>query len=271
MMKKAKPGRNWLFVDESGDPTFYDRNGNLIVGQEGCSPILVLGFVETQHPDLLRQALLRLRQDVMIDPYFEGVPSLTKTSVASHAKDDLPEIRYRVFKLLAELDFKAQFVVARMIEKVFRNSFHAKEYEFYNHLVAQLFTNTLHRFEINDIYFAKRGSRTRQAPLLDAIQRGVSNIEQQWQTQITSRVTVRAQTPQGETCLSVIDYLNWAVYRAFTQGEMRHFRQVESKVSLLIDLYDTDHYPRNWYNKRNPFNVDKITPLQLDPVTGRTA
>ncbi len=167
----------------------------------------------------------------------------------------------RVFKLLADLNLKAQFVVARKIEKVFRNSFHAKENEFYDHLVAQLFTNSLHRFEINDIYFAKRGSRTRQAPLLEAIQRGVRNFEQQWQTQLTSRVTVQAQTPQGEPGLSAIDYLNWAVYRAFTRGEMRYFRQIEAKVSLLVDLYDTDRYPKNWYNKRNPFDVNKITPL----------
>jgi len=28
-----------------------------------------------------------------------------------------------------------------------------------------------------------------------------------------------------------------------------------------VDLYDTDRYPKNWYNKRNPFDVNKITPL----------
>ncbi len=27
---------NYFFVDESGDPTFFDRNGKLIVGKEGC-------------------------------------------------------------------------------------------------------------------------------------------------------------------------------------------------------------------------------------------
>jgi hypothetical protein len=260
-MQKAQSGSNWFFVDESGDPTFYDRTGNLIVGQEGCSPILVLGFIETQQPEPIRQALLKLQREVVSDPYFEAVPSLTGTRVAFHAKDDLPEIRYRVFKLLAELDFKAQFVVARKIEKIFRNSFHARENEFYDHLVSQLFQNTLHRFEVNYVYFAKRGSRKRQAPLLEAIHQGIRRFEQQWQTQITSRVTVQAQMPQGEPCLSVVDYLNWAVYRAFTRGEMRYYRQIEAKVSLLVDLYDTDHYPQNWYNKRNPFNAKKITPL----------
>ena len=67
--------------------------------------------------------------------------------------------------------------------------------------------------------------------------------------------------PQGEPCLSVIDCLNWAVYRAFTRGEMRYYPQIEAKVSLLVDLCDTDRYPKNWYNKRNPFDVNKITPL----------
>lgn len=49
-MKEPQPGSNWFFVDESGDPTFYDRKDNLIVGQAGCSPLLLLGFVETQAP-----------------------------------------------------------------------------------------------------------------------------------------------------------------------------------------------------------------------------
>ncbi len=260
-MKQAKPGNNRFFVDESGDPTFYDHKGNLIVGQEGCSPILILGFIETQHPEPIRQAMLQLQREIVADPYFEAVPSLAKTAVAFHAKDDLPEIRYRVFKLLSELEFKAQFVAARKIERVFRNSFHANEGEFYDHLVSQLFKNALHRYQQNTVYFAKRGSRSRQAPLSNAIRSGVAQFEQQWETRVTSDVVVQAQMPKGEPCLSVIDYMNWAVYRAFTQGEMRFYRQVEHQVSLLVDLYDTEQYPQNWYNRKNRFDIKKITPL----------
>jgi hypothetical protein len=97
-MKAAETSHTWFFVDESGDPTFYDRHGNLIVGQTGCSPILLLGFVETQNPKPIRQALLELQQDILHDPYFQGVPSLRKTAVAFHAKDDTPEVRYLVYK-----------------------------------------------------------------------------------------------------------------------------------------------------------------------------
>ena len=72
---------------------------------------------------------------------------------------------------------------------------------------------------------------------------------------------MQSQTPVGEPCLSIVDYMNWAVYRAFTRGEMRYLRPVEEKVSLLVDLYDQRNYPKNWYNRKNPFEIEKITPL----------
>lgn len=260
-MKRTQLGYSYFFVDESGDPVFYDRKGNLIAGQPGCSPILILGFIETQTPQQLRQKILALQKEIVGDPYFQDIPSLRKTAVAFHAKDDLPEIRYRVFKLLADLEFKAQFVVARKIERVFRNSFETCEAAFYDHLVSLLFENVLHRYQDNHIYFAKRGSRDRQLPLTQAIQKGIHRFEEKWEHSITSKFRVQAQTPQGEPCLSIIDYMCWAVYRAFTRGQMRYYKTVEEKVSLLVDLYDTQNYPNNWYHKKNPFDIKKITPL----------
>ncbi|MCB9420925.1 MAG: hypothetical protein H6667_14050 [Ardenticatenaceae bacterium] len=260
-MKTPRQGQNWFFVDESGDPTFYDRHGNLIVGHSGCSPILILGFVEIPNPHSVRQSLLKLQRDVVSDPYFQKIPSMRKTTVAFHAKDDLPEIRYLVFKQLAALEFRAQFVVARKIERVFRNNFQAKEERFYDHLVSNLFERVLHLHEHNLIYFAKRGSRDRQQPLAQAIQKGVKQFEQRFNTSVRTTFDVLAQTPTGEPCLSVIDYMNWAVYRAFTKREMRYFEVVADKVSLLIDWYDTVNYPKNWYNRKNPFDIEKTTPL----------
>ena len=260
-MNGPKSGDNWFFVDESGDPTFYDRQGNLIVGQEGCSPILLLGFIETADPYSLRTALLQLQQEIISDTYFSGVPSLAKTAVAFHAKDDLPEIRYRVYKLLATLDFRAQFVVARKQERTFIKRFGGSENRFYDELISRLFQNVLHRYETNHIYFAKRGSRERQKPLLNAIKRGISRFESKWGRKVQSTFTIQAQIPSGEPCLSVTDYMNWAVYRAFTRREMRYYNEIGNKVSLLLDIYDTRNYPRNWYSQRNPFDIDKASPL----------
>ena len=86
-------------------------------------------------------------------------------------------------------------------------------------------------------------------------------FESRWATQVGSVIHVEPQTAVGEPCLQVIDYLNWAVYRAFVKREMRYYRSIEDKVSLLLDLYDADRYPKNWYNRDNPFDIEKASPL----------
>ena len=260
-MKKPIDIENHFFVDESGDPTFYDRLGNLIVGQPGCSPILILGFIETADPSAIRRELGRLHREIAADKYLESVPSIRKTNIAFHAKDDVPEVRQAVYRSIAAMEFKAQFIVARKIERVFRNTCHSSEGRFYDRLVTHLFENVLHRYAANRIYISRRGTSTRQEPLESAVRLGIANFEAKWKTKIETDVSVLTQTPVGEPCLQVIDYMNWAVYRAFVKGEMRYYKFVEEKVSLLVDLYDSRNYPGNWYNRSNPFEMKKASPL----------
>jgi len=260
-MKKTQEGQLWYFVDESGDPTFYDRHGNLIVGQEGCSPILILGFVETSDPHSIRAALKNLHIQLASDKYLRNIPSMKKSNVAFHAKDDCPEVRQAVFNLIDQLDFKSQFIVARKHERVFQSTFHGKEERFYNHLASRLFQNVLHRHAENYIYFSKRGSTVRQEPLFAAIRAGVGEYEQRHKVQVQTRIHVSAQTPIGEPCLQVIDYMNWAIHRAYVKQEMRYYEFVAEKVRLLVDIYDHQNYPNNWYTRERPFDIKKISPL----------
>jgi hypothetical protein len=111
-IKNAKK-KFFYFVDESGDPTFFDADGNYMVGKEGCSPILILGFIKTEKPKVLRRALALLREEIKVDDYLKSIPSVKKSSISFHAKDDCPEVREKVFKLLKTLPFKCQFIVAR--------------------------------------------------------------------------------------------------------------------------------------------------------------
>jgi len=93
-----------LFVDEAGDPTLFHSSGKPIVGTEGCSGFFIIGKLEVDDPPALSRALTGLRQEMLGDSYFAGVesfrPERKKTALLFHAKDDLPEVRYRVFNLL---------------------------------------------------------------------------------------------------------------------------------------------------------------------------
>ena len=146
-----------FFVDESGDPAFYGKGGRIIVGEEGCSRILILGFVQTDNPQPIRDRLLQIRQAIAADKYLQNIPSLRKTLLHFHAKDDCAEVRMLVFKALAEMDFSVQVVVARKIESMFRTRYQGSQDRFYDDLVSRLFQNVLHKAEHNTITFSRRG------------------------------------------------------------------------------------------------------------------
>jgi hypothetical protein len=259
-VKKPKDGEAHFFVDESGDPVFYDRNGKCIVGTEGCSKLLILGFIETPDPHAMRKSILELHREVTSDAYLKRFTSMRKTEIAFHAKDDGPVVRWQVYKLIGALNFKAQFVVARKNERVFKMNFGGKQEKFYNYLVTVLFQNVLHRFQHNHITFSKRGSSDRTKKLEKAIWRAKKRFENNCSVGIDSTTfTIMPETPVGEPCLSVIDYMNWAVHRAYTTGAMEHYDHVNSKVSLLHDMYDS--HAR--YTRKSPFQMSRAAPLEL--------
>ena len=103
------------FVDEAGDGTLFDRKGRVIIGTEGCSRYFILGLVDVPDPDLLQRELEELRAQLLADPYFKDVPSFQpeaqKTTLAFHAKDDVPEVRREVFALLLRHEFRFLAVV----------------------------------------------------------------------------------------------------------------------------------------------------------------
>ena len=259
-MKETKRENAYYFVDEAGDPAFYNRRGELIVGKEGCSKILMLGFVETEDPKIIRQELQKIRDKIGNDPYLKDIPSLKKSLVYFHATDDCPEVRQEVYKCIGRLNFKCQFVVTRKIEGVFKKH-ECNENKFYDALIAHLFKNVLHRAKNNFIYFSKRGSKNRQEPLDKAIEHAISLFETRFFIKVGSKAYIQSQIPTGEPCLQVIDYMNWAIYRVFTKQDTRYYTFVKDKVSFIWDIYDTIKYPNNFYSKANELDVKKISLL----------
>lgn len=254
-MKEPKDGDLYFFVDENGDSTFYNRKGKLIVGEPGCSTHLTLGFIRVkQDPNLLRQAIVDLHREVVADPYFRQLPSFRDTSIAFHANKDAPEVRYLVFRLIRSLNFKACFVISLKDERFFQTMHHGRTNEYYDDLIARLFQNSLHRYKRNHICIATRGSRIRQKPLEMAIEAARLRFQRIYNVaRSNTTVNVETQSPKGEPCLSVIDYVGWALQRAYESGDMRHYRLIEDKIGIIIEL-EAGKKP-TVYCERNPFKV----------------
>ena len=259
-MKQNIYETNYFFVDESGDTTFYNRKNEFVVGNEGCSKILIMGFIRTEHPEIIRKELLKLNDSLCTDNYLSSIPSITKTKLNFHAKDDCPEVRYEVFKQVKDLPFTCNIVVARKTKHVY-DKFNGNTQELYDSLITNLFKNILHFSKNNHIYIATRGNKKRQEPLEQAIQSAIKYSEEKMNTKICAKQIILPQSPSGEPCLQVVDYCNWAIYRAFINSEMRYYNYIKEKFGLIVDLYDYKDKWSNFYSKKNPFDIKKISPL----------
>jgi hypothetical protein len=260
-MKITEQKTVYFFVDESGDPNFYGKGGDVIVGREGCSRILLIGFVRTGDPEPLRISFAKLRDQIANDKYLKDISSVEKTLRAFHAKDDCPEVRMMAYKVLSQCDFAAQVIVARKIERMFRTRYRGDKDRFYDDLVARLFENQLHQAETNKIIFSRRGNKMQQHRMREAIKWG---FQKKWGTDVRTELHVETRRSSEDFVLQAADYTNWAVQRAFERGEMRYFEFLREKYELICDVFDTANYKggNNFYDRqKNPFHIDKATPL----------
>jgi hypothetical protein len=256
------------FVDEAGDPSLFNARKQVIIGQEGCSRYFILGVLAIDDPEPLEQELNQLRAELLADPYFKRVPSMQpqamKTAVAFHAKDDLPEVRREVFKLLMRrhLRFMAvvrdkQAVLSYVRQRNERDpAYRYHPNELYDSLVSRLFKNLLHKAESYQVHFARRGSSDRTTALRGALEQARRNFSRSWKITGMAPVEVVAGWPQQYAGLQAVDYFLWALQRLYEKREERYLEFIWSNVSLVHDVDDTRQKPYGaYYDKRRPLTL----------------
>lgn len=254
------------FVDESGDGVLFNAKGQVLAGQpDGAMGTFMLGLLEVHDPQALSAELAQLRADLVADPYFKGVPSFqpesSKTAIAFHAKDDLPEVRREVFKLLLRHPIKfyavvrnMQAVLAYVRERNARSStYRYHPNELYDNAVARLFKNRLHQYESCQVCYAVRGTADRTRAFASALELARDRFAKQWDKEISTEIWVTAAQSQQQGCLQAVDYLLWALQRHYARHESRYLEMLWSKVSLIHAVDETDKAPYGvYYSKTKP-------------------
>jgi hypothetical protein len=224
--------------------------------------------LEVDDPDSLNRELDSLRAELLADPYFKSVPSMQpdegKTAVMFHAKNDLPEVRYRVLKLLAGQAVSFYAVVRdkhRLVEQVrARNQadpdYSYRENELYDELVHHLFKSRFHRGDHFEICFAKRGNSDRTAALQLALDQARRTYEQTWGVRSKTTIRIRASTPRDSGGLQAVDYFLWTLQRLYEKGEDRFWEVVRPQAKLVYDMDDSRTAPHGvYYTPSNPLTL----------------
>jgi hypothetical protein len=111
---------------------------------------------------------------------------------------------------------------------------------------------------------AERGNTTKNTTMQLALQKAESQFAKKYpQKKLHSNVVFNVQNPLAEPLLNIADYLCWAVQRVFERGEIRYYNYVKDKISLVVDLYDTDKWAssEHYYTIKNPLTAkNRLSP-----------
>lgn len=265
----------YYFVDEAGDTTLFKprlKPPRVMIGEPGCSRYFILGKLDVAAPKALAGDLSALRKAFLEDPTLNRQPSMLpkvgKTAVAFHAKDDLPEVRREVFRVLVrhQVGFYAvvrdKTVLARQV--LTRNesdpAYRYNTNEVYDRMVAMLFRDRIHKDAGYEIVFAKRGKRDRTHALNDALDRARRNLYIKWKIKAEAPIRITATTPAHAAGLQAADHFLWALQRLFERAEDRYWSVVWPAVHLVRDLDDTRQAGYGvYYTQKKPLTLDALT------------
>lgn len=257
-MKKEDISTLHRFLDEAGDTTFFGKGKVNIVGHNGVSKCFILGLVKFKEPlKEIRLKVLELQQTICNDPYFNEVPSIQKKIAKGgyyfHATDDVPEVRKLFYDYIRTINCSFEAVVGRKIMSIYINKHNGKEAEFYADLLSHLIKNKLNKGGKLILDVASRGNSTKNHNLQSALQKAITRNSKKGKP-IATNVVFNVQNHVNEPLLNVADYFCWSIQRLFEKGETRYYNFLKDKISLVVDLYDSDNYrdSGNYYTIKKP-------------------
>lgn len=279
------------FVDEAGDPNLFNAKGELIVETFGCSRFFMMGVLEVDEPDSLAAALSALRAGMLADPYFAGVesfkPGRKKTALLFHAKDDIPEVRREVFRLLSQQGPKIRFHAAIADKHAIAHVEQAKraanaKYRYrpdslYDQLTGELFSG-MHRFaDEHRLCVAKRGNKERNEALTTALAEADAKFADRFGLRRPGEWTITVSDPIRHVCLQATDYFLWAVQRfhearfdpttkqplldkatRLPAREDRYLNLLWSQITEIHDLHHGESSGTRWTHARPLTLVDRF-------------
>lgn len=283
--KDIKP--NHRFLDEAGDTAFYGKGKTSIIGVDGVSKSFIIGMVKIRQPlTEIRNAIHKLQKEVETNPYFDVVSVRKKKASKGyffHATDDLPEVRKLFMDFIKSLDCSFEAVVGRKSIERYETVHKGKEQYFYADLLSHLLKNKLNKTggEKLILHVAERGKSTKNQNLELALEKAKERLansinfksikEDQDGTSydpinrkdIISNIVFNVTQQIQEPLLNVSDYFCWAVQNVFEKGELRYYNYLKEKISVVIDLYDSEKFAgwKNYYGPKNPLTAEnKISP-----------
>ncbi|MAT55583.1 MAG: hypothetical protein CMN32_13985 [Saprospirales bacterium] len=246
----------FFYIDESGSPDFFGKRKRPLWFSEDFQPVLILGMLETQEPRRLQKEVKGFSENILSDPLFNSIYSVSQPGWYLHAKDDHPEVRIKFFEFIRQLDYvECYVIIARKIPELFISKHNGNASEFYFDVLHNLVKQ--YHFQPNchyQFYLSRRDSANTK-PFTEAVQKVISkHVGPNGDPVCTYKCDIVRSADCAELC--VLDYLLWAVQRYVLKEERRYFTAMEGRIKLVYDVYGSGPGDRI-YTSSNPFDLNK--------------
>jgi hypothetical protein len=258
--------KTFLFIDESGDPSFYASGNKCIVGTEGFKPLLLLGLVKLENKKAIRDAILCFMEELRSDPLYNSLPCMIGSNKwYLHASYDNLEIRVKFAEFLRKLEgFDFNCVIGRKRLDIFHNKHNRNESEFYFDLLSHLIKGVLtDENTFYQIMLSSKRQSTRQK-LKEAVEKAIRIDNAQRDEPLKIKYNCEIVSSKDNPELSIVDYLLWSIQRYLLMGEKRFFTALESKCNLITDLYGEDGINSIHYSSVNKLDPGKMEQFRVD-------
>jgi len=260
----------YLFIDESGDASFYAKKNKLLVGTDGFQPLLLLGLIVLEDKKEIFNQIKNLQEDIKNDALYNSLKCVSNPKGwYFHARNDQPEIRTKFIELIRKIEgFKSYIVIGRKRLDLFHKKHNKSESEFYFDMVYHLLKDRLNNSAIfYQILLSKRAGNSGEK-LKEAIEKAIERDNKKRKIPITIQYDCRTIPSDITPELSIIDYLMWALQRYILLKDSRFYNALVEKMNLIIDLYDFEKFgskSSNYYHpKKNKFELEKASEFKTD-------
>ncbi|MGD0021208.1 MAG: hypothetical protein ABSC54_02790 [Smithellaceae bacterium] len=227
----------YFFVDESG--------------VDQATSLLLVGLVILDNPQLIRDRIEALKQDILHDPYVRTIPSVMESldRVGFHYSADSLEVRRLFIDFMSMQTFQAYII---FIDKDKLDNHQCNIKNLHKRLIQKVLFDRLmdHKNKIIHISIEKPYKDTMS--ITGLINDTVSEINKKTKVDIISPVI--KYPGKEEKCCSLPDYV-CGIFRAHylrlenaENFEKRDFRRIVAKIRVIHD-YVNDIF----YTRRNPF------------------
>lgn len=256
------------FVDEAGDTTLFGRYGKPLIHTEGVSKFFMVGRLEVGNLEALQTDLDALRAELLADPLLQAIPSMqlkaAKTALFFHAKDDVPEVRHAVFKLLLKHDLRLSVVIkekSHLRSAVSKHQasqpsyrYNANGHDVYDWLIGKLFLRSDWMLGATPhITFAVRGKKARTQALEEVFEQTVTAAFKAMGFPIQNQASLQSAYPSQSAGLQACDYLLWALQRFYERGEERYLHAMWPKFEHVLDL---DYLGGTTFNEKHLLSLE---------------